>query len=60
MVAVEGIAAMATGGSPTLILTHSDGTTDRIETNNTVSTEQFEWFRSGSALNKIRADIAHA
>ncbi|MDG1479997.1 MAG: aconitate hydratase [Myxococcota bacterium] len=60
MVAIENIAAMAAGGSPTLVLTHSDGSVDRIETNNTVSTEQFEWFRSGSALNKIRADIASA
>ncbi len=60
VVAIEGVASIATGGSPTLILTHSDGTTDRIATKNSVSAEQFEWFKAGSALNKIRSDITGA
>ena len=55
MVAIESIDAAATGGSPVIVLTHTDGSTDRIETNNTLSSEQFDWFRSGSALNRIRA-----
>jgi aconitate hydratase len=56
VVAIEDIGTMADGGSPSIVLTHADGTTDRIETANTLSREQFEWFERGSALNKIRAD----
>jgi aconitate hydratase len=54
MVAIENIDAIASGGSPTIILSHADGSVDRVETRNTLSAEQFEWFKSGSALNKIR------
>ena len=32
LVAIENIASIANGGSPTVVVTHSDGTTDRIET----------------------------
>jgi hypothetical protein len=28
---------------------------DLIETRNTFSPEQFEWFKAGSAINKIRS-----
>ncbi len=54
LVAIEDIASMADGGSPTVVLTHADGSTDRIETKNTLSREQFAWYEAGSALNKIR------
>lgn len=60
VVAIEGIARIADGGSPTVVLTHADGSVDRIETTNTLSMDQFVWFKSGSALNKIRADFAAA
>jgi aconitate hydratase len=56
MVAVENVGAIAAGGSPTIVLTHADGSTDRIETANTLSREQFAWFEAGSALNKIRSE----
>jgi len=55
MVAITNIAAIGDGGSPTIVLTHADGSTDEIQTNNTLSKEQFGWFIAGSALNKIRA-----
>ena len=54
VVAIENIASMADGGSPTVVLTHSDGSTHRLETKNTLSREQFAWYEAGSALNKIR------
>ncbi|MCP4808327.1 MAG: aconitate hydratase [Proteobacteria bacterium] len=54
VVAIEGIARIADGGSPTVVLTHADGSTDRIETTNTLTREQFAWYEAGSALNKIR------
>ena len=38
---------------------HGTGrTTDRIETTNTLSKDQFQWFVAGSALNQIRAEAA--
>ncbi len=55
LVAIVDIASIADGGSPAVVLTHADGSTERIETRNTLSREQFEWFVAGSALNKIRA-----
>ena len=58
VVDIVNIDRIADGGSPTVVLHHADGSTDRIETRNTLSAEQFAWFRSGSALNKIREDQA--
>ncbi|MCB9766263.1 MAG: aconitate hydratase [Alphaproteobacteria bacterium] len=60
VVDVENIAAIGEGGSPTVVLHHADGTTDRVETRNTLSREQFAWFVAGSALNKIRADLKNS
>ncbi len=55
LVNISNVGAIEDGGSPTITLRHTDGTTDTIETKNTLSREQFEWFRAGSALNKIRS-----
>ena len=51
---VVGIERIPQGGSPTVILRHSDGTVDEIPTCNSLSPEQFDWFTAGSALNRIR------
>ncbi|MEY3212780.1 MAG: hypothetical protein RIT28_3261 [Pseudomonadota bacterium] len=59
VISIEGVARIPEGGSPTLVVTHSDGTVERIATKNTYSPEQFEWFKAGSAINKIRADLAN-
>ena len=58
VVDIVGVGAIADGGSPTVVLHHSDGTTARIATKNTISREQFAWFVAGSALNQIRAGKA--
>ncbi len=58
VVDIVDIASIERGGSPTLVLHHADGTEERIATRNSLSREQFEWFKAGSALNKIRADQA--
>ncbi len=57
-VAIEGIAGIPEGKSPTLVLTHADGTVDRVPVKTTQSPEQFEWFKAGSALNLIRSKAA--
>ena len=33
---------------------HADGSTDEFSVTHTLSPEQIEWFRAGSALNIIR------
>ena len=38
----------------TLLLKHSDGTEDKIETLHTYNENQIDWFKAGSALNMIR------
>jgi len=55
VVDIVGVERIATGGSPSLVLRHADGSVEQIETRNTFSPEQFEWFKAGSAINKIRS-----
>ena len=56
VVDIVNIGAIRSGGSPTVVLHHADGTEERIETRNTLSQDQFQWFVAGSALNQIRAE----
>ncbi len=39
-----------------LKFTHADGSSDTIKCNHTYNENQIEWFRAGSALNKIKED----
>jgi aconitate hydratase len=52
---IEGVAGIPAGNAPTLVLAHADGTTDRVALKTTISPDQFEWFKAGSALNLIRS-----
>ena len=40
-----------------IALIHSDGTSEMIEAKHTYNRQQIEWFKAGSALNKIREEI---
>ena len=51
---IEGLTTFAPGKQLTLVLHHSDGTTDRVRLNHTYNEQQIEWFKAGSALNLIR------
>ncbi|WP_298954868.1 aconitate hydratase [uncultured Nonlabens sp.] len=42
----------------TIELTHADGSKDTIKVNHTYNAAQIEWYRKGSALNKIKEDNA--
>jgi len=53
-VTLEGIDDLAPGKSVTAVFRHEDGGTDRVELRHTLSDEQIEWFRAGSALNVLR------
>jgi aconitate hydratase len=41
-----------------LVLRHSDGSTDTVELEHTYNEAQISWVREGSALNKIKREIA--
>ena len=54
-VRVTGLADLAPGRNPTVVFHHEDGSRDEAETNHSLSEEQVEWFKAGSALNFLRA-----
>jgi aconitate hydratase len=57
-VSIEGFESMAPGKNLTVVLTHADGTEDRFEVAHTYNQAQIDWVRAGSALNKIREELA--
>lgn len=50
-VAVRGLTELAPGKNLTIELTHEDGSKDTFEVAHTLTQEQIEWFKAGSALN---------
>ncbi len=57
---VLGYEEMAPGKNLQVVLHHADGTQDSFEVKHTYNETQIEWLRAGSALNKIRRDLAGA
>ena len=51
-----GRAELAGAGEVTCVLRHADGSLDQIFLVHSLTEEQIEWFKSGSALNLIRAN----
>ncbi len=49
---------MAPGKNLTIKLDHHDGTNDEFEVSHTYNQAQIDWVRAGSALNKIREEMA--
>jgi len=54
-VSLLGVTTLAPGSTVTAVLAHADGTEDRIALRHTFNDDQIEWFKAGSALNRIRA-----
>jgi aconitate hydratase len=50
-VALRGLTTLAPEENLTIVLTHEDGSTDEFEVAHTLTAEQIEWFKAGSALN---------
>ncbi len=55
-----GLAEFSPSKQITMVLKHSDGTSDKIKLNHTYNEQQIEWFKAGSALNLIRKQFAKA
>ncbi len=52
---VEGLTDFREGQNIWITANHSDGSSDKIETQHTYNDAQIEWFKAGSALNLIKA-----
>ena len=53
--AIRGLADLTPGGLLTVELTHADGSVEDFRVGHTLTIDQIEWFKAGSALNRIRA-----
>ena len=56
-ISITGLDKLAPGRNISVTIKHSDGTEEEIEARHTMSEQQIEWFRAGSALNKIARDL---
>lgn len=56
-VSIVGLNNLAPKKTLKVITKHEDGSQHDIEVKHTLTAEQIEWFKSGSALNKIAAEI---
>lgn len=55
MIETKGLTSLAPGSSISLKVTHTDSTIDEIPVKHTMSSDQIEYFKHGSALNLIAA-----
>jgi aconitate hydratase len=53
-VSVLGLASLEPGSTHEVVLHHADGSEDRFRVKHSLNAEQVEWFKAGSALNKLR------
>jgi len=58
LIDIVGFDEMAPDKPLTVVLRHRDGSKDEFEVNHTYNRAQIEWVRAGSALNKIREELA--
>ncbi|MGI9591914.1 MAG: aconitate hydratase [Myxococcota bacterium] len=54
-VSIRGVAELAPGRNLTVVFHHEDGGEDEALVSHTLSEEQIDWFKAGSALNLLRA-----
>lgn len=53
-----GLTSFAPGKPLTMVLNHSDGSSESIVCNHTYNEQQIEWFKAGGALNIIRRNVS--
>ncbi len=57
-VTITGLADLAPGSQLTMVINHIDGSVEDFPVNHTMSPQQIEWFKAGSALNMIAKQAA--
>jgi aconitate hydratase len=55
---IVGLTTFAPGKPLTMVVNHKNGSKDEITLNHTYNEQQIGWFKSGGALNVIRAEVA--
>jgi len=55
---INGLTEFSPANPLTIVLNHSDGTTDEFLANHTYNEGQIEWFKAGGALNIIRSQVS--
>jgi aconitate hydratase len=55
---ILGLTEFAPGVQLTVVAHHKDGSSDDIKVNHTYNEAQIEWFKAGSALNLIKAQLS--
>lgn len=55
LVSIQGLAKLAPGKPLTLVIAHDDGSEETISVRHTLTPDQVDWFKAGSALNMIAA-----
>ena len=58
LIDIQGLDTMSPGQNLTVVLRHSDGSQDSFEVAHTYNKAQISWVKAGSALNKIREELA--
>jgi len=58
LVAITGLESFQPGAPLNCVLTHTDGSSDTIVLDHTFNEQQIEWFKAGSALNRMKAVAA--
>uniref|UniRef100_A0A672FUE3 Aconitate hydratase, mitochondrial n=1 Tax=Salarias fasciatus TaxID=181472 RepID=A0A672FUE3_SALFA len=53
-ISIRGLKTFAPGKPLTAVVKHSDGSEDTLELNHTFNETQIEWFKAGSALNRMK------
>ena len=51
---MNGLTTFTPGKPLELVFSHKDGSKDTILANHTYNEQQIEWFKAGSALNRMR------
>ncbi|MBX7095697.1 MAG: aconitate hydratase [Flavobacteriales bacterium] len=54
---IVGLTSFAPGTPLTLVIHHSNGSSEEIKVNHSYNAQQIEWFKAGGALNIIRASL---
>jgi aconitate hydratase len=54
---ITGLTSFTAGKPLTIVLHHSDGTTDKFPVNHTYNKMQIDWFKAGGALNLLRMSL---
>ena len=57
---ISDFSTMTSSENLTIVLNHSDGSSDSFEVAHTYNAAQIEWIKEGSALNKIRKETGVA